>query len=54
MEETQTIVVQVEPAPADPERVQDYMDMFWLFALFLVVLWGLKRIYHLFSGDTEK
>lgn len=51
---TQTIVVQVEPAPPSAERVQDLLDLFYLFLAVLVAVWGLRKLIDLFSGDTEK
>ena len=34
----QTIIVQVEPAPANPENVQAYLDIFWSFVAIVVAL----------------
>lgn len=54
MGETQTIIVQVEPAPASAENVQDYLDLFGLGILALVTVWGLKQVLNLFTSDTDK
>lgn len=53
MGETQTIVVQVEPAPPSAERVEDLLALFYLGLPVLVVVWGLKRLIALFSGDES-
>lgn len=53
MEETQTIVVQVEPAPPSAERIDDLLALFYLGLSVLVVVWGLKRLIGLFSGDES-
>lgn len=53
MNETQTIVVQVEPAPPSPERVADLLEVFYLFLVALVVVWGAKQLLALFSGDNQ-
>lgn len=52
-ENTTTIVVQVEPAPPSIERLQDIEDLFYLALPALIVLWGLKRLIQLFSGDDS-
>ena len=41
------------PAPS-PERLQEIQDIFLLFLAALVVIWGLKQLLRLFSGDIEK
>jgi flagellar biogenesis protein FliO len=48
-----TVTVLVEAAPPSAERVQDLLDMFYLFLLALCVAWGLKQLIKLFSGDME-
>ncbi len=53
-ENTQTIIVQVEPAPPSPENIQDYYDLFGLGILALLVVWGLKRVLALFTSDLDK
>lgn len=52
-ENTQTLIVQVEPAPPSTERLQDIEDLFYLGLPALIVLWGLKRLMQLFSGDES-
>jgi len=51
---TQTIVVQVEPAPPSAQRIEDLLALFYAFLAVIVVIWGLRKIIELFSGDTEK
>lgn len=49
----QTIVVQVQPAPADPENVQRYIDISMLFLGIIIVLALWKKTEHLFNtNDT--
>jgi hypothetical protein len=49
----QTIVVRVEPAPADPENLAIYLDVFWGFVGIIVVLMCWKKIERIFdSNDT--
>jgi len=47
-------VVQVEPAPPSAQRVEDLLVLFYAFLAVIVVIWGLRKIIDLFSGDTEK
>lgn len=49
----QTIIVQVEPAPPSAERVEDLLALFYMGLAILVVVWGLKRLIALFSGDES-
>lgn len=49
----QTIIVQVEPAPADPENIQAYLDIFWGFVGIVVVLMGWKKIQRIFDSDDS-
>jgi len=51
---TQTLVVQVEPAPPSAERIGDLLALFYAFLAVIVVIWGLRKIIDLFSGDTER
>lgn len=37
-----------------PEKVADYMALFWAFVLVGVTVWGLKALLGLFTGDYEK
>lgn len=39
---------------SDPARVQDMTDLFYAFLLVLVVVWGVKQLLNLFTGDTSK
>lgn len=39
---------------SDPARVQDMTDLFYAFLLVLVVVWGIKQLLNLFTGDTSK
>ena len=45
--------IQVNTA-SDPERVADMAALFYAFLAVLVVVWGIKRLLNLFTGDTEK
>ncbi|WP_177225676.1 hypothetical protein [Variovorax sp. OK605] len=50
---TQTIVVQVQPAPASPENVALYWSMFWAFFAVLVGIWGWKKVQQIFDTNHE-
>lgn len=50
---TQTIVVQVQPAPASPENTELYVSMFWAFFGVLVAIWGWKKVEQIFSTNNE-
>lgn len=39
---------------SDPERVADMTALFYAFLLVLVMVWGVKQLLNLFTGDTEK
>lgn len=39
---------------SSPERVADMLELFYAFILVLVVVWGLKQLLNLFTGDTSK
>ena len=45
--------IQVNTA-SDPERVADMAALFYAFLAALVVVWGVKQLLNLFTGDTEK
>lgn len=49
-----TVTVLVEPAPPSAERTEDLLALFYAFLAVLAVLWGLRQLINLFSGDTEK
>ncbi len=49
-----SITVKVEPAPADPERVQDLLDLFYLFLAILVTVYGLKKLLSLFDNPHDE
>lgn len=38
----------------DSERISDITSLFYAFLLVLVVVWGLKQLLNLFTGDIEK
>ena len=48
-----TVTLQVDSA-SDPERVADMASLFYAFVAVLVVVWGVKQLLNLFTGDTEK
>lgn len=54
MADTQTIVVQVEPAPPDPERIEDISILFGLFLVAAVVITCARALLKLFSVDHAK
>lgn len=39
---------------SNPERVQDMTDLFYAFLLALVLVWGVKQLLNLFTGDTSR
>lgn len=39
---------------SDPDRVADMASLFYAFLAVLVVVWGVKQLLNLFTGDTEK
>jgi len=39
---------------SDPERVADMVALFYAFLTVLVIVWGVKQLLNLFTGDTEK
>lgn len=54
MADTQTVIVQVEPAPPDPERIADISALFGLFLVAAVVITCLRGLMKLFSVDHAK
>ena len=38
----------------DPERVADMQALFYAFLAVLVVVWGIKQLANLFTGDTSR
>lgn len=49
-----TLTVLVEPAPMSSERVQDLLDLFYLFLFVFVTIWGAKRLLQLFDSNHER
>jgi len=47
----QTIVVQVQPAPASPENIQRYIDISMMFLGIIIVLSIYKVIERIFSSN---
>lgn len=37
-----------------PEKVEDYMALFWAFVLVGVMVWGVKALLAIFTHDHEK
>ncbi|WP_159912017.1 hypothetical protein [Pantoea sp. 18069] len=54
MAEPTTVIVQVEPAPPDPERIEDISVLFGLFLVAAVVITCARALMKLFSVDTAK
>ena len=52
-EPTTTIVVQVQPAPADPQQIALYTDVFWGFFGILIALLGWKKVQSIFDSPYE-
>jgi len=50
---TGSVVLTVDSS-SDPERVADMASLFYAFLAVLVVVWGVKQLLNLFTGDTEK
>lgn len=46
--------LQIKAEELNPERIQDMMEMFWLFVLALIGVWGSKQLLNLFSTDSDK
>ena len=51
--EAVTVVVQLEPAPPNEERMQDLLTLFGLVMVALVVVWGAKQLLNLFSINPD-
>ncbi|WP_374670200.1 hypothetical protein [Acidovorax temperans] len=51
--ETVTVVVQLEPAPPDEERITDLAALFGLVILACVSVWGAKQLLNLFSINPD-
>ena len=54
MADTQTIVVQVEPAPPNPEHIEDISILFGFFLVAAVVISCARSLKNLFSVDNVK
>jgi hypothetical protein len=50
---TQTIVVQVQPAPASEQNIDLYLSMFWTFFGVLLVIWTWKKVEYVFNTNNE-
>lgn len=48
-----SLIVQVEPAPPSAERVQDLLDLFYLFLGVIIVIWGAKKLLQLFDTNHD-
>ncbi|WP_260673433.1 hypothetical protein [Comamonas aquatica] len=48
-----TVVVQVEPAPPDEERLQDLSTAFGLMLVVVIVVWCSKQLLNLFSVNPD-
>lgn len=51
--ETVTVVVQLEPAPPNEERMADLLALFGLVILACVSVWGAKQLLNLFSINPD-
>jgi len=40
--------------PTNPDRIQDMTSLFYAFLAVLVVIWGVRRLLDLFTGDTSR
>ncbi|MFD2755177.1 hypothetical protein [Comamonas terrae] len=54
MSDTQTIVVQVTPAPPNPETLADLSDLAMLFFVACAAIFCLRRLLGLFSTDSHR
>lgn len=54
MPEIQTVVIQVEPAPPNPENIQDIAILFGLFLVAAVVIGCARALLNIFSVDHAK
>ena len=50
---TTTLVVQVQPAPADPQKIDLYESTFWGFFAVLIVLMGWKKVQAIFDTPYD-
>jgi TRAP-type C4-dicarboxylate transport system permease small subunit len=48
-----TVTVLVEPAPPSAERIQDLLDLFYIFLALIVVVWGSKQLLKLFEVNHD-
>ena len=48
-----TSQVTLEPAPLSEERAADMLQLFWLFVLALVMVWGWKQILNIFTSNGD-
>lgn len=53
MAETQTIVVQVKPAPPDSETLADLSELAMLFFVACIAIYCMKALIRLFSTDSH-
>ena len=51
--ETVTVVVQLEPAPPNQERMADLAALFALVIVACVAVWGMKQVLNLFSINPD-
>lgn len=51
--EAVTVVVQLEPAPPNEERMADLLALFGLVILAAVAVWGMKQVLNLFSINPD-
>lgn len=51
--DTVTVVVQLEPAPPNEERMADLLALFGLVIGACIVIWGAKQILNLFSINPD-
>ena len=54
MPDTQTVIIQVQPAPPDPENLQDISILFGLFLVAAVCITCVRALMNLFSVDHAK
>ena len=52
-EQTQTIVVQVTPAPPNPETIADLSELALLFLVAGVAIYCMRALIRLFSTDSH-
>lgn len=48
------VVVQIQPADVDLERVEDLSILFGLALVVLVAVWGAKQLLNFFSQDSGR